>query len=298
MWALVPLTLFGLGGGWLLAGHMLKPLNRVTAAAGLVRDGSLSHRIRMPGRSNELTDLADTFDDMLDRVQRSVDEHRRFAANASHELRTPLTVIRTMLEVARTAPESQDVDRLLQRMAEMNERSISLTGALLDLAGADHHARRLIPVDLDDIAAAALREITGDADRRHLQVTTRLDAGTVLADPALLHQLMSNLLRNAVVHNLDGGDIRITTSRTPDGGRAVEVANSGRVIDPTALDTFTEPFTRGGGRAGRAGAPHAGSGLGLAIVKSIARVHGAGLTLEAPGGGGITVRVLFPPIIL
>jgi two-component system sensor histidine kinase VanS len=297
VWALLVLTALGLGGGWVLAGRMLKPLNRMTTAARMVRDGSFDHRIRLPGRSNELTDLADTFDAMLDQVQRSVDEHRRFAANASHELRTPHTVIRTMLEVARASPETRDVDRLLQRLAETNERSISLTQALLDLADADHHRRPLVPVDLDDTVSGALRDIADDAARARLNITTHLDGGMLLGDQILLRQLLSNLLHNAIVHNIPDGDIHIKTSHTTDGSTTVTITNTGPTIKPAALETFTEPFTRGGGRTRQAGERRTGSGLGLAIVASITRVHRATLDLSASEQGGITARVSFPPSV-
>jgi len=121
--ALLALTAIGLGGGWLLAGRMLRPLDRITEAAKRARDGSLEHRIRMPGRQNELAELADTFDAMLARLQHSVDEQRRFAANASHELRTPHAIVRTMLEVARADPDGRDTDELLRRLDETNEPS-------------------------------------------------------------------------------------------------------------------------------------------------------------------------------
>lgn len=298
VWALLVLTALGLGGGWLLAGRMLKPLNRMTAAARMVRDGSLDHRIRLTGRSNELTDLADTFDTMLDQVQRSVNEHRRFAANASHELRTPHAIIRTMLEVARASPESRDVDRLLHRLNETNERSIALTQALLDLADADHHRRPLLPLDLDEAVSGGLRDIAQDATRNRLNVTAHLDGGPILGDQVLLRQLVSNLLKNAIVHNIVDGDIHVRTSCSVDGGSTLEITNTGSVIDPAALETLTEPFTRGGGRIRHAGENRTGSGLGLAIVASITRVHGGTLNLSASEHGGITVRVGFLPAIL
>jgi two-component system sensor histidine kinase VanS len=297
VWALLALTTLGLGGGWLIAGHMLKPLNRMAAAARMVRDGSLNHRIRLSGRRNELTELADTFDDMLDRVQRSVDEHRRFAANASHELRTPHAVIRTMLEVAQSSPGSLDVDRLLQRLTETNERSISLTQALLDLADADHSRRPLVPLDLDDTVALVAREVADDVNRARLNVIMHLNGGMILGDQILLRQLVSNLLRNAIFHNIADGEIHISTSHTPVGGSTLQITNTGPIIDPAVLKTLTEPFTRGSGRTRRAGEHHTGSGLGLAIVASIARVHSATLNLSASEQGGITVCVGFAPVI-
>jgi two-component system sensor histidine kinase VanS len=296
LWALVLLAVLGLGGGWIVAGRMLKPLTRITAAARAARDGSLDHRIRMPGRQNELAELADAFDEMLDRVQLSVDEQRRFAANASHELRTPHAVIRTMLEVARADPEGRDVDRLLSRIDEMNERSVVLTEALLTLADADHHEGRLDVVDLIPLVTSVVAEFTAAAEAAEIRIGVELAPGTVRGEPTLLRQLVTNLVQNAIVHNHAGGEVRVSTAHTPDGGVVLTVGNTGAWIDAAALATFTEPFTRGAGRTRRPGGQHVGSGLGLAIVASIARVHDATLTLSPQNGGGLRAEVAFPSV--
>jgi two-component system sensor histidine kinase VanS len=294
--ALLVLTVLGLGGGWIVAGRMLTPLTRITEAARLARDGSLDHRIRMPGRQNELAELADMFDEMLGRVQLSVDEQRRFAANASHELRTPHAVIRTMLEVARADPGGRDVETLLSRIDEMNERSIVLTEALLTLADADHHQGGLTVVDLAPVVSAVADELHGTAEFAGVSMSTQLAPGTVRGDLTLLRQLVTNLVQNAIVHNQPGGSVQVTTAETPVGGMLLEVSNTGGHIDDAALATFTEPFTKGAGRIRRADG-HVGSGLGLAIVGSIARVHGADLTLTPREGGGLRARVAFPEAV-
>ncbi|WP_066044072.1 sensor histidine kinase [Herbiconiux solani] len=304
--ALLVLAVIGLGGGWLLAGRMLAPLDRVTAAARLARDGSLSHRIRMPGRQDELAELADTFDEMLGRVQLAVDEQRRFAANASHELRTPHAVIRTMLEVASADPEGRDIEQLLSRIAEMNERSIVLTEALLTLADADTatdtaSARGTITAaELDGILSAAVDDLSDAAAAKGVRVTlaareaTEATVAGVHGDAALLRQLVVNLVQNAVVHNIDGGTVTVGVTRGEDGAVVLEVVNTGAPLDEVAVATFTEPFTRGAGRTRSPGASHVGSGLGLAIVASIARAHAVELTLVPRPGGGLCVRVTFP----
>jgi two-component system sensor histidine kinase VanS len=292
--ALALLTAIGLGGGWLLAGRMLGPLGRITAAARLTRDGRLDQRIRLPGRQNELAELADAFDEMLDRVQLSVEEHRRFAANASHELRTPHAVIRTMLEVARADPEGRNVDVLLGRIDQMNERSIVLTEALLTLADADHDTTRLTVLDLARVASAVVDENAETADQAGVQISAQLAPGTVRGDETLLRQLVANLVQNAIVHNRADGTVQVSTTWAPHGGMVLEVTNTGAPLDQAALATFTEPFTRGAGRTRRRGERHVGSGLGLAIVASIARVHGADLTLTPRDGGGLRARVTFP----
>ena len=291
-WGLIGLTVVGLVGGWLLAGRVLQPLKQVTDAARRVSDGDLSHRIRMPGSSHELTELADTFDDMLDRIQASVDEHRRFAANASHELRTPLAVTRTMLEVA-SADENRDVETLLTRIAAMNERSIALTEALLDLATADNGARELASVDLAAISEVVVDEFRDDAHRMDVDVTARFDPATALGDAALLTQLVSNLVRNALVHNHQGGEVWVSTSMGG-GITEVRVENSGVVLDSSTVAALTEPFVRGTGRVRGTGDRATGAGLGLAIVASIARAHSGAVKIAPRAGGGLVARVRLP----
>ncbi|BDI21785.1 HAMP domain-containing sensor histidine kinase [Herbiconiux sp. L3-i23] len=295
VWALVALAVIGLVGGWILAGRMLTPLTRVTDAARLVRDGSLDHRIRMPGAGNELTDLADTFDDMVARVQASVEEQRRFAANASHELRTPHAVIRTMLEVAQADPDGRDVDALLRRIAEMNERSIVLTEALLDLARADARNRLTEVVDLAAVVGRVVEGFAADASKRDIRVSADLDAAAVVGDETLLRQLVTNLVQNAVAHTPASGEVWVSVARARDGVAALSVANTGPALDAATAATFVEPFVRGAGRARRRGDEHVGSGLGLAIVASIARAHDASLEIAPRDGGGLRVRVTFPP---
>jgi two-component system sensor histidine kinase VanS len=293
--AILLLAVLGLGGGWLLAGRMLRPLTRITEAARLVRDGSLDQRILMPGRRTELAELADTFDEMLARVQLSIDEQRRFAANASHELRTPHAVIRTMLEVARADPEGRDVDRLLERIDEMNERSIVLTEALLALADADNHDGMLTVVDLAQSVTAVVGEFADSAERARVLVFAHPTEAPVTGDAILLRQLVTNLVQNAIVHNHADGTVEVSTTRGAHGGSILQVSNTGTPLDERALATFTEPFVRGAGRSRRADG-HAGSGLGLAIVASIVSLHGATLELMPRHGGGLDVSVAFPPV--
>ena len=291
-WGLVSLAVVGLVGGWLLAGRVLRPLTRITDAAARVRDGDLGHRIRMPGASTELTDLADTFDDMLARVQASVDEYRRFAANASHELRTPLAVTRTMLEVAQADP-NRDVDTLLSRMAATNERSIALTEALLDLASVENGSRHTDAVDLASLAEVVVDELRDDADAAGLTVEAGLEPAIVRGDAALLTQLIFNLVRNAIVHNHEGGQVLVST-RMQGTGAELRVENTGGVISPSAVVSLTEPFVRGAGRVRSAGDRSTGAGLGLAIAASIVRAHGGALELMPRSGGGLVVRVVIP----
>lgn len=276
LWALLFLAVVGVVGGWLLAGRMLRPLEQVAAAARLAAAGSLSHRIALPGPRDELRELADTFDDALERLQRSFDEQQRFAANASHELRTPLTVTRTMLEVARADPASVDLHELLSRLDATNDRAIATVESLLALARLDRGQLRLVAVDL----AALARSAGAPADA--------LAPAWAHGDPVLLGVLVGNLLDNAGRHGT--GDPVVTT-----GIAAAEVAltveNAGEPLAPELVATLTEPFVR----ASRArGGTVPGSGLGLTIAASIVRAHGGELRLRARDGGGLAVRVTLP----
>ena len=289
-WAMGLLVVFGLVGGWLLAGVVLRPLDRITDAARQARDGHLDHRVSLPGSHDELTDLADTFDAMLDRVQHTIDEERRFAANASHELRTPHAIIRTMVEVAQADPDGRDVDVVLQRIGATNERAIASTEALLMLARVGRGgALEMSAVDLASVAADAVDELRADAAGRGIRLDTSLEPGVVTGNRPLLEQLTANLVGNAIVHNIEGGWVRVSVSSEG----ALTVANSGAVLPADVVATLIEPFVRGAGR-GRTAGGHDGAGLGLAIVASIVQAHSGTLSVDALPGGGLQVRVTLP----
>lgn len=292
--ALAGLALIGLIGGWVMAGWMLSRVHRITDAAATARAGSLSHRIALPGRRDELTDLADTFDGLLEGVERRLEEERRFAANASHELRTPHSIIRTVVEVAQADPAGRDVDTLLARIGETNDRAIATTEALLALARAERAgAMAAAPVDLAAVAAEVWEEGMPLASHRALEVTRRIDDVEVTGDRALLGTLLGNLVRNAVVHNIDGGWVRFMVRAESDAA-LIEVENTGAPIAPEVAATLTEPFTRAAGRARSVDGPAGGSGLGLAIAASIVRAHRGSLTVSARPEGGLLVRVRLP----
>jgi two-component system, OmpR family, sensor histidine kinase VanS len=284
------LLLFGLAGGWLLAGRMLAPLTRITDATRMAADGSLSHRIRLPGRSDEFRELADSFDAMLARLEAHVAEQQRFAANASHELRTPLAVTQTLLDVARNDP-NRDTSELVDRLHTVNARAIDLTEALLVLSRTDQRSFTREPVDLSLIAEEATETLLPLAERRDVTIETSGDMTPTVGSHALLLQLTTNLVHNAVVHNLgERGTVWVTTSvdRT---SAVLTVENTGEQLTPQFVSTLDEPFQRG---TKRIRTDHAGVGLGLAIAKSITQAHDGSLTLTPRPAGGLRVTVLLP----
>lgn len=289
--AMGALLVFGLVGGWMLAGWMLAPLTRITDAARLAADGSLSHRIRLRGRRDELSELADTFDAMLARIETQVEEQKRFAANASHELRTPLAITQTLLEVARN-DRSGDHEVLVDRLHSVNARAIDLTEALLLLSRADQRSFVRERLDLSLVAEEAVETLLPFAEGRGIVVEATGEPAAVVGSPALLLQVVTNLVHNAIVHNLpEGGTVRITTAGRPHGVE-LRVENSGPVLAPSLVSTLAEPFQRGSERI-RSG--HDGVGLGLAIVKSIVKAHDGALALAPRAGGGLVVSVALPP---
>ncbi|WP_281174938.1 sensor histidine kinase [Actinomadura oligospora] len=284
------LLVFGLVGGWFLAGRMLAPLTRITGATRLASTGSLSHRVRLPGRRDEFRELADAFDTMLARLEAHVGEQRRFAANASHELRTPLAISKTLLDVARTDP-GHDPGALVDRLHAVNARAIDLTEALLLLSRAEQLSFTREDVDLSLLAEEVAETLLPLAERHGVTLETRGDVGLTTGSHALLLQLTTNLVQNAIVHNLPGrGVVTVNTGVRP--GRVVlTVENTGEMISPQLASTLTEPFQRG---TERVRGDHAGVGLGLAIVKSITHAHDGTLTLTPRSGGGVRVTVELP----
>jgi two-component system, OmpR family, sensor histidine kinase VanS len=284
------LLVFGLLGGWLLAGRMLAPLTRITDATRIAATGSLGHRIRLPGRSDEFRELADAFDAMLAQLEAHVAEQQRFAANASHELRTPLAITQTLLDVARSDP-GRDDGELVDRLHAVNRRAIDLTEALLLLSRADQRSFTREQVDLSLIAEAAAETLLPLAEARGVAIETAGDAAPAAGSHALLLQMATNLVQNAIVHNLPrDGSVRITTSASS-GAVELTVENTGAELPPQLIATLAEPFRRG---SERVRSDHAGVGLGLAIVKSIAEAHRGTLALDPRAGGGLRATVRLP----
>ncbi len=284
------LLVFGLVGGWLLAGRMLAPLVRITDATRLAAKGSLAHRITLEGRNDEFRELADSFDAMLARLEAHVAEQQRFAANASHELRTPLAIMQTLLDVARNDP-NRDNGELVDRLHVVNTRAIDLTEALLLLSRADQRSFTREPVDLSLIAEEATETLLPFAEQRGISIETSGDTIPTIGSHTLLLQMTTNLMHNAIVHNLaEQGTVWVTTSVHPKTV-VLTVENTGKKLTPHLVSTLGEPFQRG---TERIRTHHAGVGLGLAIVKSIAQAHDGTLTLTPRAAGGLCVTVQLP----
>jgi two-component system, OmpR family, sensor histidine kinase VanS len=287
---LAVLLVFGLVGGWLLAGRMLAPLARITDATRTAATGSLSHRIRLPGRKDEFRELADAFDIMLARLEAHITKQQRFAANASHELRTPLAITQTLLDVARNDPNG-DTSELVERLRFVNTRAIDLTEALLLLSRADQRSFTREHVDLSLIGEEATETLLPLAEKRGATIETSGDMTPTIGSHALLLQMTTNLVHNAIVHNLpEHGTVWVTTTVHPKTV-ALTVENTGEKLTPQLVSTLGEPFLRG---TARIRTDHAGVGLGLAIVKSITQAHDGILTLTPRAAGGLRVTVQLP----
>jgi two-component system, OmpR family, sensor histidine kinase VanS len=269
---------------------MLAPLTRITDATRTAAIGSLAHRIRLPGRSDEFRELADAFDAMLARLEAHVAEQRRFAANASHELRTPLAISQALLDVARN-DRNRDNGDLVARLRVVNARAIDLTEALLLLSRADQRSFTPEPLDLSLIAEEATETLLPLAEKRGLTIETAGDITPTIGSHALLLQLTTNLVHNAIVHNLsEQGSVWVATSVHPKTV-VLTVENTGETLTPQLASTLVEPFQRGNERIRT---DHAGVGLGLAIVKSITQAHDGTLTLTPRSAGGLRVTVQLP----
>lgn len=289
---LVILAVVGVAVGWAVAGRMLKPLQYINSAAHRAAHGDLSQRIRLEGPRDEISELAANFDDMLAQLERSFATTKRFALNASHELLTPLATTRAMLDVAREQNPEPEKRVVFDRLRMMNERSIDTVEALLDLAKIESSSARPETIDLAAAAAEVVEFCAAEAAERSVEMRLDLEPALIEAEPVLARQLLTNLIQNAIRHNqVEAGFVEVTTGTRADGGGVLfEIANSGAVLDASAVAALTEPFTRATGRASTSVRGH---GLGLSIVAAIIeRLHGT-LTLEPRPGGGMRVVVEF-----
>ncbi|WP_329017101.1 sensor histidine kinase [Streptomyces sp. NBC_00690] len=284
--------------GWLVAGRVLAPLHRVTEtarriAAAPAAGRGLHERIALQGPDDEVKDLADTFDTMVERLDRSFDGQRRFVANASHELRTPLTLGRALVEVAmhrRTA--SEDVRQLGESLLEINSRHERLISGLLLLADSENEIADRLPVDLADIVTHVVSQTAAEARRAGITVHECAQEALTTGDALLLERMVHNLVENGIRHNAgDGGALYVVSRTGADGAAEVEVSNTGPVVPPYDIPGLFEPFRRlGADRLVSA----KGAGLGLSIVRAVARAHGGTVDATPRAGGGLVVTATLP----
>ncbi|MFC6067281.1 sensor histidine kinase [Streptomyces ochraceiscleroticus] len=290
--ALVGLTIVAFAFGYAMAGRVLSPLGRITRTAQRVAGSDLHRRIELGGPDDELKELADTFDEMLDRLDRAFESQQRFVANASHELRTPLAINRTLLEVQLADPEaSPELAQLGKTLLATNERSEQLVEGLLLLARSENKIVDRKPVDLSEVASQAIEQVRGEAQTKGVELRGVRRQVFVQGSGVLLERIALNLVQNAVRYNTPrDGWVEVTTEAQP-GWAVLVVSNTGPVVPAYEVENIFEPFRRL--RTERTGSDK-GVGLGLSIVRSVVRAHDGTITAVPREGGGLDMRVVLP----
>ncbi|MFI6857586.1 sensor histidine kinase [Streptomyces sp. NPDC050416] len=290
--ALLGLAVIAFAFGYAMAGRVLSPLGRITRTARAVAGSDLSRRIELDGPDDELKELADTFDDMLERLQRAFTAQQRFVGNASHELRTPLAINRTLLEVHLSDPGAPvELQQLGKTLLATNERSEQLVEGLLLLARSDNQIVERGPVDLAEVAEQAIDQVHGEAEAKGVRIRGEQKPAVVQGNGVLLERIALNLVQNAVRYNVaEGGWVEVTTD-VQHGQAVLVVSNTGPVVPAYEIDNLFEPFRRL--RTERTGSDK-GVGLGLSIVRSVARAHGGHIYAQPREGGGLVMRVTLP----
>lgn len=292
LFALLGLSIIAFAFGYAMAGRVLSPLGRITRTARQVALPDLSRRIELDGPDDELKELADTFDEMLDRLERAFTAQQRFVANASHELRTPLAINRTLLEVHLSDPGAPvELQQLGKTLLATNERSEQLVEGLLLLARSDNQIIERKPVDLAEVASRGVDQVHAEAEAKGVEIRGEREPAVVQGNGVLLERIALNLLQNAVRYNVtEGGWVEVTTATEHDQAVLV-VSNTGPVVPAYEIDNLFEPFRRL--RQERTGSDK-GVGLGLSIARSVARAHGGRIIAEPREGGGLVMRVTLP----
>ena len=290
--ALLGLAVIAFAFGYAMAGRVLSPLGRITRTARAVAGSDLSRRIELDGPDDELKELADTFDDMLERLQRAFTAQQRFVGNASHELRTPLAINRTLLEVHLSDPNAPvELQQLGKTLLATNERSEQLVEGLLLLARSDNQIVERKPVDLAEVAEQAIDQVHAEAEAKGVVIRGEQKPAVVQGNGVLLERIALNLVQNAVRYNVpEDGWVEVTTD-VRHGQAVLVVSNTGPVVPAYEIDNLFEPFRRL--RTERTGSDK-GVGLGLSIVRSVARAHGGHITAQPREGGGLVMRVTLP----
>jgi signal transduction histidine kinase len=290
--ALLGLAIIAFAFGYAMAGRVLSPLGRITRTARAVAGSDLSRRIELDGPDDELKELADTFDDMLERLQRAFTAQQRFVGNASHELRTPLAINRTLLEVHLSDPGAPtELQQLGKTLLATNERSEQLVEGLLLLARSDNQIVERKPVDLAEVASQAVDQVHAEAEAKGVEIRGERAPAVVQGNGVLLERIALNLVQNAVRYNVpEEGWVEVTT-RVEHGQALLVVSNTGPVVPAYEIDNLFEPFRRL--RTERTGSDK-GVGLGLSIARSVARAHGGHIVAQPREGGGLVMRVTLP----
>jgi signal transduction histidine kinase len=290
--ALLGLAVIAFAFGYAMAGRVLSPLGRITRTARAVAGSDLSRRIELDGPDDELKELADTFDDMLERLQRAFTAQQRFVGNASHELRTPLAINRTLLEVHLSDPNAPvELQQLGKTLLATNERSEQLVEGLLLLARSDNQIVERKPVDLAEVASQAIDQVHAEAEAKGVEIRGKREPAVVQGNGVLLERIALNLVQNAVRYNVpEDGWVEVTTE-IQHGQAVLVVSNTGPVVPAYEIDNLFEPFRRL--RTERTGSDK-GVGLGLSIARSVARAHGGHIAAQPREGGGLVMRVTLP----
>ncbi|MEU2263727.1 HAMP domain-containing sensor histidine kinase [Streptomyces sp. NPDC019645] len=292
LFALLGLSVIAFAFGYAMAGRVLSPLGKITRTARRVVGTDLSRRIELDGPDDELKELADTFDEMLERLERAFSAQQRFVANASHELRTPLAINRTLLEVHLSDPGAPaELQQLGKTLLATNERSEQLVEGLLLLARSENQIVERKPVDLAEVAGRAVDQTRAEAEAKGVEIRGERAPAVVQGNGVLLERIALNLVQNAVRYNIaDGGWVEVTTE-VQHGQAVLVVTNTGPVVPAYEIDNLFEPFRRL--RQERTGSDK-GVGLGLSIARSVARAHGGRIIAEPREGGGLVMRVTLP----
>jgi len=284
--------------GWIVAGRALRPVHAITAAARRASEQNLGERIALAGPDDELKELADTFDAMLGRLDAAFASQRRFVANASHELRTPLTVMRTAIDVTLAKPgrTPAQLEAMAVEVRHAADRAETLIEALLTLARSDRGTGPREPLDVAVLAEDALDAAAAAIRARPVTVQAVLEPALAVGDPVLVERLVTNLIDNAIRHNVPGGWVQVATG-TRAGTAFIEVANGGLPVPAELVPSLFEPFRRLSDQAlaDRTGSPD-GMGLGLSIVRSVALAHHGQATARPLPAGGLEVSVWLPEL--
>jgi signal transduction histidine kinase len=280
--------------GWLVAGRVLRPFRTIMATARDISATNLSERLNLAGPYDEFVELGNTLDDLFGRLEASFESQRHFVANASHELRTPLTVERALIQVALADPNASAaaLRQTCEELLIIGVQQERLVDALLTLASSERGVERREPVDLAELTNKVVQLRADEADRRGIQLDRALDRAGTEGDKNLMESLITNLIDNALRHNVPGGQVEIATTTSTEGQATITVRNTGTTIEPTEVDRLFQPFQR---RDHQRTHKNDGHGLGLAIVATIAKAHQAKLAVNTRPTGGLDIKVSFPP---